>query len=485
MFEQTRLFIDGELREPTSPEVIEIVSPATEEVVGVAPAAGVEDISRAVAAARAAFDLGPWPRMTQDERADVIARAGKYLAERADQMDRLVTAQNGIVIRDHPGEAASSFAYYGSFRLPPPEHRGADGAKPTADGPSALIVHEPVGVVAAIVPWNAPVFIGLSKVLPALMTGNTVVLKPSPETPLQDYLIAEAFAAAGLPPGVLNVVPAHRDSAESLVRHPDVDLVSFTGSTAAGRRIGSICGEQVKRAVLELGGKSAAILLPDVDLAFAAPAVLRSGMLLNNGQACMAWSRILAPRSRYAEVVDTLVEHLGEVVQGDPMDPASEIGPLVADRQRQRVEGYIARGVQEGAKIAVGGSRPAHLGRGFYVEPTLFIDADNSMAIAREEIFGPVGVVIPYDDEAHAVQIANDSNYGLGGAVYSADTGHAVEVAQQLRTGTVSVNGAIPISHAYPFGGYKDSGIGRSHGPEGIAEYLEVKTIPVPIGYSR
>lgn len=478
MYNQEFLYIDGKHAKSSHDDRIEVVSPANEEIIGSAPAGTAEDFDRAVAAARTAFDTGPWPRMSADERREIIRRAGQLLEPRTDELTRLVTAQNGTPIRNRGGATASSFDYFSGLTVPDREYRrgGADSA--------AFIVHEPRGVVACIVPWNAPVYLGLGKVLPALLAGNTVVVKPSPETPLQDYLITEAFSAAGLPPGALNVVPAHRAESESLVRHPGVDMVSFTGSTAAGRRIGAITGENIKHVVLELGGKSAAIVLPDADLSVAARQMTYTGMLLNSGQACSAWARILAPRSRYDEVVDSVAEVLRGVVQGDPMDPATEIGPLAASRQRDRVEHYIRTGVSEGARLVVGGGRPAELSRGYFVEPTLFADADNAMTIAQEEIFGPVGVVIPYEDVTDAIEIANDSPYGLAGAVYTSDMAHGVEVARRIRSGTVAVN-TLGMGHAYPFGGYKDSGLGRSHGPEGLAEFFEIKTIGVPGGYAE
>jgi aldehyde dehydrogenase (NAD+) len=473
-----KVFIGGELVPSTGGDRITVISPATEEVVGEVPAGTRADIDRAVAAAREAFDNGPWPRMDPEERRKVILRAGAILASRTEELNRLVTSQNGVTARYQPGSTVSSFDYYGNQVIPPAEYREA------GPGDAALIVHEPRGVVGAIVPWNVPVMIGLGKSLPALLAGNTVVVKPSPETPLQDYVIAAAFAEAGLPPGVLSVVPANREEAERLVEHPGVDMISFTGSTAAGRRIGSICGQQTKHVVLELGGKSAAIVLDDADIPAVAAQVLHTGMLLNNGEACAAWARVLVPRSTYDEAVEVFVNVLRNVVVGDPMDLATDLGPLATSRHRDRVEGYIASGVADGAKIATGGGRPAGLDRGWYVEPTLFTDADNSMRIAREEIFGPVGIVLPYDGEEDAIRIANDSNYGLAGAVYTSDPEHGVEVARAIRTGTVAVN-CLGMGHAYPFGGYKDSGVGRCHGPEGFLEFFETKTIGVPPDYPR
>ncbi|MCV7231863.1 aldehyde dehydrogenase [Mycobacterium branderi] len=476
MITQEKLFIGGEFVAPAGREQITVICPATEEVVGTVPAGTADDIDRAVAAARDAFDNGPWPRMDPEERRRIILAAGEILKPQADELSRLVVAQNGTPIRLQPGDMSSCFEYFGNLPLPDTIFREA------APGDAALVVREPRGVVGCIVPWNVPVILELGKTLPALLAGNTVVVKPSPETPLHDYAIAEAFAKAGLPPGVLNIVAAQREEAERLVRHPGVDMISFTGSTAAGRRIGAICGEHVKHVVLELGGKSAAIVLDDADLATAAPQMLHMGALLNNGEACAAWTRILVPRQRHDEIVDALVGVLSQVTVGDPLQTSTDVGPLVSSRQRDRVEGYIASGLDEGAKIVFGGGRPAGLDRGWYVEPTLFVGAHNAMRIAREEIFGPVALVIPYDDEDEAVRIANDSDYGLAGAVYTSDPQRGVAVAGRMRTGTVAVN-CLGMAHAYPFGGYKDSGVGRCHGPEGFMEFFEIKTIGLPAGY--
>jgi aldehyde dehydrogenase (NAD+) len=280
---------------------------------------------------------------------------------------------------------------------------------------------------------------------------------------------------------VLNVVPAGREVGEHLVTHRGVDKIGFTGSTAAGRRIASLCGEQLKRVTLELGGKSAAIVLEDADLASVLPELVPAA-IMNNGQACVAQTRVLAPRDRYQEVVDGLVDAVAALHVGDPMDPVTQVGPLVTSRQRDRVEGYIATGQEEGAKVAVGGGRPEGLERGWYVEPTLFVDVDNKMTIAQEEIFGPVVAVIPYDGEEEAVAIANDSEYGLSGSVWSADPARGLDVARRVRTGTLTVNGFI-LSFSSPFGGFKSSGIGREMGPEGLAAYLEDKQINLPSGF--
>jgi aldehyde dehydrogenase (NAD+) len=338
-----------------------------------------------------------------------------------------------------------------------------------------------VGVVAAIVPWNVPLFVTMRKLAPALAAGCTVVLKPAPETPLDAYQLAECLEAAGLPNGVVNIVMAGREVGEYLVTHPDIDKVSFTGSTAAGRRVAGLCGERLRRCTLELGGKSAAIILDDADLTETIAGLYVPTSLMNNGQACVAQTRILASRSRYQEVVDALVEATRNIKVGDPLDPDTAVGPLVAERQRTRVEGYLAKGQEEGAKIAIGGGRPAGLPKGWYVEPTVFVNVDNKMTIAQEEIFGPVVVVIPYDDVDDAVAIANDSQYGLSGSVWSADQATAVDIARRVRTGTMGING-MGMDFGGPFGGYKCSGLGRELGPEGLQGYLEYKNITLGAG---
>ena len=346
---------------------------------------------------------------------------------------------------------------------------------------SPVRVHrEPVGVVAAITPWNVPLFTIMLKLAPALAAGCTLVIKPAPETPIDAYLLAEAVLDTDIPPGVVNVVAADREVSEYLVRHPGVDKVSFTGSTIAGSKIGAICGEQIKRCSLELGGKSAAIILDDMELERVSTEIL-SGALMNTGQACAAQTRILASRKRYDETVEALAASVGAMKVGDPMDETTQIGPLFAARQRERVEGYIDIGRKEGAQVATGGGRPAGLDKGWFVEPTVFGKVDNAMRIAQEEIFGPVLVVIPYDDEADAIKIANDSNYGLSGSVWTNDIDHGVDIARKVRTGTYTING-FAMDFKSPFGGYKQSGIGRELGPEGLQTFLEYKTINLPNG---
>ena len=351
--------------------------------------------------------------------------------------------------------------------------------------PQVLVTREPVGVVGAIAPWNVPLFIAAAKLAPSLAAGCTVVFKPAPETPLDAFRLAEIFSEAGLPKGVLSVVPAGREVGEHLVTHPGVDKISFTGSAVGGKRIGGLCGERLKRCTLELGGKSAAIILDDADLGTTIPTLMPNA-IMNNGQACLAQTRILAPRSRYAEVVDAVVSGAAALKVGDPLDPATEVGPVVAERQRSRIEGYLDSGREEGARVALGGGRPAgtEFSKGWYVEPTVFSEVDNKMKIAQEEIFGPVLVVIPYDGDENAVEIANDSNYGLCGSVWTADNDRGLEVARRVRTGTYMLNSQAPLDFSSPFGGFKESGVGREFGPEGLETFLEMKSITLPAGYT-
>ncbi|HWP66757.1 MAG TPA: aldehyde dehydrogenase [Candidatus Limnocylindria bacterium] len=475
-----RLFIGGDWVAPATGATIDVVSPATEEVIARVPEAREADVDRAVAAARRAFDAGPWPRTPAAERADVMAALNAKLKERSDELATTITNEMGspllfsqlgqvmaaTLVLDYYTNLARTYAF--------------EEVRPGMLGP-ALVRREPVGVVAAIVPWNVPLFVTMLKLAPAMAAGATVVLKPAPETPLDAFILAEAAVAAGVPAGVLNVVPTGREVGEHLVRHPGVDKVAFTGSTAAGRRIAAICGEQLKRLTLELGGKSAAIILDDADLATTIPGLL-PGCIMNNGQACVAQTRILVSRRRYDEVTAALVDAVRALPVGDPLDMNTMVGPLVAARQRDRVEGYIKIGREEGARIACGGGRPKSQRRGWYVEPTVFVDVDNRMRIAQEEIFGPVLSVIPYDDERDAVRIANDSEYGLCGSVWTTDVAHGVDVARQVRTGTYNVNG-FTMEFSAPFGGFKASGIGRELGPEGLAAYLEPKTINLPMGF--
>jgi aldehyde dehydrogenase (NAD+) len=473
------LYVGGEWVAPSTSATIEVVSPFTEETIATVPEAGPADVDQAAAVARAAL-AGPYPQLSADERADVLARLSQAIGARAQTFAETITAEMGSPASfSLMGQVLSATMVLEGF-VELTRSFSFEESRPGALGPT-LVRKEPVGVAVGIVPWNVPLFIAILKLAPALAAGTPIILKPSPETPLDGYLLAEALDEVGLPKGMVSILPGGREIGEYMVRHPGVDKVGFTGSTAAGRRVGAICGEMLKRFTLELGGKSAAIVLDDADLATHLPSLMPAA-LMNNGEACVAQTRILAPRSRYDEVVDALADAVKATTVGDPTDPSVMVGPLVADRQRDRVLGYIEKGNEEGAKLAVGGGRPADLPKGWFVEPTLFVDVDNKMTIAQEEIFGPVLSVIPYEDEADAVRIANDSDYGLSGSVWTNDVDRGVDIARQVRTGTYGVNSLGTIDLRQPFGGFKASGIGRELGPEGLSAYLETKTIVLPPG---
>ncbi|CUU55214.1 Acyl-CoA reductase [Parafrankia irregularis] len=481
MQEQEHLFIGGEWVAPagTGTGVIEVVSPHTEQVIARIAAAGNADVDRAVAAARLAFDEGPWPRLDPAERAEVVRRLAGLVKPRRKELAELISAEMGAPISFAKlSHVALPWMMMGAF---------ADIAVNLAweeprkgfYGQDIIVRKEPIGVVAAIVPWNMPLFLTVGKLVPALLAGCSVVLKPSPETPLDAYVLADLLTEAGLPPGVVSVLPGDRDLGEYLVSHPGVDKVSFTGSTAAGRLVAASCGSNLKRVSLELGGKSAAVVLDDADPAAVAAGVEIAG-LMNSGQACVAQTRILVPRSRYSEYLDALVSMVESLPVGDPSDPATKVGPMVAQRQQERVRGYIEEGQKEGARLVTGGSDlPAGVESGWYVRPTVFADVDSGMRVAREEIFGPVLTVLPYGDDAEAVRIADATEYGLSGSVWTSDIERGLAVARKVRSGTFGVNQAYSMDPNAPFGGVKASGIGRELGREGIEGYLDVKSISV------
>jgi aldehyde dehydrogenase (NAD+) len=476
-----KLFIGGEWVGPATANVIDVISPHSEELVGRVPEGSAADIDRAVAVARDAFDNGPWPRMTPAERLEILQRFAGIYASRLDEMAEVITTEMGSPISfSKVGQSPPPLLILNAMLAVGAAYEWED-TRTGVFGGNVIVRREPVGVVGAIAPWNVPQFTAMSKLAPALVAGCTIVLKPSPETPLDGMLMAEILTEAGVPKGVVSIVPAGREVGEHLVRHPGVDKIAFTGSTAVGRHIASICGEQLKRVSLELGGKSAAIVLDDADLGVLATG-LQLASFMNNGQACVAQTRILASRARYDETVDAIASMVGGLRVGDPADPTTDVGPLVAQRQQDRVEKYIALGQEEGARVVVGGNgRPSGLDKGWYVQPTVFAGANNEMRIAREEIFGPVVAVIPYDDEDDAIRIANDSDYGLAGSVWTSDPQHGIDVARKVRTGTYAVNMYL-MDFVAPFGGYKSSGIGREFGKEGLEEYLEYKSIVPAFG---
>jgi aldehyde dehydrogenase (NAD+) len=478
-----RFFIGGEWVKPSSDAMIDVIDSATEELFFSVAEAEQADMARAVTAARQAFDEGPWPRMSHAQRAEYLRAIAARLRERSEDIGQIWPRESGVlhaIARRTGAGAARTFEFYAGLADTYPFE---EPATPTV-GEFGLIVREPVGVVGAIIPWNAPMGLISNKIGPALLAGCTVILKSSPEAPGEGYLVAEIAEEVGLPPGVLNVVTADREVSELLVRDPRVDKITFTGSTAAGRRIASLCGERIARCTLELGGKSAAVILDDMDIAATARTLSQAECFLS-GQVCSSLTRIVVTRRRHDELVEALAGTFSQVRVGDPFDAQTQMGPLAASRQRDRVEGYIARGVADGATLATGGGRPKDLDRGWYVEPTVFGNVDNSSAIAQEEIFGPVLSVIPADDEQHAIAVANDTIYGLNASVFTNDVDRAREVAGQLRSGTVGHN-AFRTDFGIAFGGFKQSGIGREGGREGLLPFLETKTVILegpPRGY--
>jgi acyl-CoA reductase-like NAD-dependent aldehyde dehydrogenase len=475
-----RFFIDGDWVAPSTSETIEVVDSSSEETFLQVAAAGPEDMSRAVEAARRAFDEGPWPRMAPAERATYIRAIAAKVRERVPEFSEIWTRQSGTLYTVGqmliPG-VAGQFDQYAHLAetFPFEEEVQTDQDSPIPAGAYGLRVREPVGVVGAIIPWNGPLLLIVIKLGPALAAGCTVVLKASPEAPGEALLLAEIVEEVGLPPGVLNVVTADREVSELLVTDPRVDKISFTGSTAAGRRIGSIVGGRIGRLTLELGGKSPALILDDADIDTAAATLAQTETFIT-GQACISLTRILVTESRHDEMAEALAAHFSEVKVGDPFDSTVQMGPLATRTQYNRVMGYIAKGVEEGAKLVTGGGRPADLDRGFYVEPTVFSGVDNSFTIAQEEIFGPVLSVIPVRDEEDMVRVANDTIYGLDSTVFTNDVDKARGIARRIRAGTVGQN-ALRCDTNIGTGGFKQSGLGREGGVEGLMHYLETKAV--------
>lgn len=467
-----QIFLGGRWQDATGPR-LDVVSPHTEEVIAHAAAGSARDVDAAVGAARAAFDDGPWPRLTHADRIAAVERLAALYSTHIDDMADLITAEMGSPASfSRLGQAAGAasmidLAVQRARTFPWVQRRNGILGE-------VHVRRQPVGTVGIIIPWNVPQNLLMPKLIPALIAGCTVVVKPAPETPLDTLWVAEMIEQVGLPAGVVSVVPGGREAGEELVRHPGIDKIAFTGSSATGRHIASLCGGQLKRCSLELGGKSAAIVLDDAHIGKTVAGLKMAG-LMNNGQACVAQTRILVSEDRHDEIVDALAAMMSALVVGDPADPATDIGPLVSQRQQQRVRGYIRSGVSDGAKLVVGGD-DSPMDRGWYVKPTLFAEATNEMTIAREEIFGPVLTVIKYTDERDAIRIANDSDYGLAGSVWTKDVAHGLEISGQIRTGTYGIN-MYMLDISSPFGGFKQSGIGREFADEGLAEYTELQSV--------
>ncbi|MGZ8177121.1 aldehyde dehydrogenase [Williamsia sp. SKLECPSW1] len=470
-----KLYIGGRWVTPHSTDRLEVRSPATGEHVGSAPDGDAQDIDAAVQAARASFESGVWSRTSPADRAAVLRRVADLIEERISPIAALVSGEMGAsegdiaTLQQLPGTGVlRAYADAIENEVAWVEHRtGLFG--------TTRVEREPVGVVGAITAWNVPLFLTCNKLGPSLAAGCSVVLKPAPETPLSAFVVAEIFAEAGLPEGVLSVVTGGVDTGKALVDHPGVDKITFTGSTRAGKQIGAACGEQLKSCQLELGGKSAAIVLEDAAIDEIAGMLAFYG-LFNTGQACVAQTRILIPRARHDEIVAAVA------AAAEAMAPGLVLGPIITEKQRDKIEDYIRLGKEAGATAVVEGGRPEGMDAGYYLAPTVFADVTNDMQIAQEEIFGPVLSIIDYDTVDEAVDIANDSEYGLAGAIYTADVERGIEIAGRIRTGTLGINW-YAIDPGSPFGGYKNSGVGRENGREGVESYLETKSIILPMGY--
>jgi acyl-CoA reductase-like NAD-dependent aldehyde dehydrogenase len=469
-----KFFIGGSWARAAANDKLNVISPVTEETVMTFAAATPADVDAAVAAARKAFDHGPWPRMSAEQRGDMLLKVSKELEKRLPELAQAWTTQVGAPIsftRYASGQAPGLFAYYGNLI----KQTKLVDERTRYDGRKARIVREPVGVVAAITPWNAPMVLLCYKVAAGLAAGCTIVSKPAPETPMDAYILAECIEAAGLPPGVFNVIPAGRETGDYLIRHKGIDKIAFTGSTAAGRHIAAVAAERFTRTSFELGGKSAAVILEDAKVEQVLPSLVPFSMPIT-GQVCFSLTRVLTPESRTQEFLDAYVGAVKNVKVGDPMSKETQMGPLTMARQLERVQGYIAKGKSEGAKLVLGGGRPKGLDRGYFVEPTVFSNVDTKMTIAQEEIFGPVVSFISYKDLDDAATKANDTIYGLHGAVYTADPEAGYAMARRMRSGSITINGMI-VDPQMPFGGFKQSGIGREGGIEGLDNYFEIKTI--------
>jgi betaine-aldehyde dehydrogenase len=480
-----RMYINGEWAEADSGKYFPVIDPSTEEIIAEVPEAGEKEVNRAVAAARAAFDTGAWPLTTAQERGRILFRLAERVRKETARLAELEARNTGkpIVEAEYDiTDVATCFEYYGGLATKVVGH-----VNPVPDNALSLSLREPIGVAAQIIPWNYPLLMAAWKLAPAIAAGCTCVLKPAEQTPLTALEFAEYLAEAGLPPGVVNIITGFGESAGApLVRHPDVNKVAFTGSASVGKAIVKMAADTVKRVTLELGGKSPNIFFADADFEAAIDGAL-FGVFINQGEVCSAGSRILVEQKIYPKFVEAMAAKAKTIRLGPPLDRETKMGPLVSKDQYDRVRSYQELGKKE-AKLASGGGRPTSISRGYYVEPTIFYDVDNSARIAREEIFGPVAAVIPFSDEAAAIRIANDSPYGLAAAVWSRDIFKAFRVVKALRAGIVWVNHMQPTYVEAPWGGYKQSGFGRELGPWGIEEYLETKQVHInlneqPIGW--
>lgn len=470
---RSRFFINGQWKRPLGSIRAQMISPVTQEVQSEVPLGSIADMEQAVAAAQRAFNTGPWPRMLPAERAVYLRRIADEIRKRLPLFKRLWTAQIGAPQWMGDAFLPSTAAHF-DFFAGQADSFSFEDVRQTAFG-TAKVIREPVGVCALIIPWNSPLFLLTQKLAPALLAGCTVVVKPSPETPYDALVVAECIQAAGVPEGVVNIIPGDREVGDWLIRQPAIDKVSFTGSTAAGRHIASVCADRIARVSLELGGKSASIVCDDADLSAwleqAAPFTMPLA-----GQVCFSQTRVLISKRRRAEFVEAYVDAIARRKLGDPWEADTFMGPVASQAQYQRVLNYLEIARKEGARAVLGGGPAAGFNRGYFIEPTIFDGVSNDMRIAQEEVFGPVVSIIEYEDEQHAIRIANDSLYGLSGTVFSQDVERAEHIARQVRTGNISING-LQVDPVAPFGGYKQSGVGREAGPEGLEPYLETKTI--------
>lgn len=477
-----QLFMNGEFVDSKSKQTFDSINPFNQEIVAEVARATVDDARLAIAAARKAFDEGPWPRMKREERSAILKAISDKINERQKELIALEVADSGSTVRKAKEDiylSARTMNYYSKLAtlelIEPVEGLSKPGFSQNT------IIREPIGVVGAIIPWNFPLKMAIWKLGPALAAGNCVVLKPSELTPCTAMELAKIILEVGIPKGVVNIIPGFGDEAgEELVRSPFVDKISFTGSTAVGKKVMALAAQNLKKITLECGGKSANIVLEDADMDLAVDGAMYA-IFYHQGQCCEAGTRLLLPKLKHAEFVERIVAKTKKIKLGDPAEPSTDMGPLISKKQQDRVLGYIAKGKAEGAKVVTGGQAPSdpNLAEGFFVEPTIFTNVNNSMTIAQEEIFGPVLSVIQYESDDQAVAIANDSVYGLGGGVWSRDNERAMGIAKRLRTGTVWINEWHLISERAPFGGYKQSGVGREFGLDGLKEYTESKHLHV------